>query len=118
MPVSSAEISELRAAHQARLQLGDVDNTLQALHTTAEVIGFMIHEMRGAGADQAEMLHDVELVLRAANVHGEDIRQARDVLARLGYGADLAKTMTGLARRVRPKRQRLRPRGLTAKPRR
>jgi hypothetical protein len=99
--VSAAEVAELKAEGEA-LSLDDVDNTLQ---TTAEIIGYLIHQLRSIGADQAEVLHDVELVVRAAGMWREDVRQSRDILLRLGYGRDLAMLLTKLARRAKPRPQ-------------
>jgi hypothetical protein len=73
--------------------------------TPAEVIGFLIFRLRSIGADAAELAHDVELLVRAAQMDRETIREARDTLALLGYGPDLSKLLTHLARRARPKRR-------------
>lgn len=101
MPVTAAEVAELRAAGEA-LSLDDVDHTLR---TTAEIIGYMIYSERSIGADQTETLNMVELVVRASDMWREDIREARDVLVRLGYGRDLAMLLTKLARKAKPKPQ-------------
>jgi hypothetical protein len=99
MPASVAEIAELRREGQA-LSLDDVDRTLQSL---AEIIGFFIHQLRSIGADQAEVPHHVELLVVATSVDRTDIREARDVLLRLGYGRDIGLLLTKLARRAKPK---------------
>jgi hypothetical protein len=99
MPVTAAEVVELREAGQA-LSLDDVDN---ALKTTAEIIGYLIHSARSIGADQAETLDMVELLVRSTDMWREEIREARDVLARLGYGPDLALLLTSLARKAKPR---------------
>ena len=100
MPVSAAEVAELRAAGLALPPGGDVDTTLT---TFAEIIGYTIHGLREMGADRDEILHSVELVLRAAEVERESLREARDTLHRLGYGDDLAKVLTQVARKAKPK---------------
>jgi hypothetical protein len=99
MPVTAAEVAELREAGQA-LSLDDVDNTLK---TTAEIIGYLIHSARSIGADQAETLDMVELLVRSSDMWREEIREARDVLTRLGYGPDLALLLTELACKAKPK---------------
>src|SRR5882757_5500405 len=98
MPVTAAEVAELRAAGEA-LSLDDVDHTLR---TTAEIIGYMVYSERSIGADQTETLNMVELVVRATDMWRDDIVDARDVLVRLGYGRDLAKLLTKLARKAKP----------------
>lgn len=98
MPVTQAEVDELRREGEAR-GLDDVDNTLQ---TYAEIIAFQIHQWRHFGADQAETLRDVELLIRASELDRESIREARDILLRLGYGRDLGLLMTKLARKAKP----------------
>jgi hypothetical protein len=98
---SAAEVAELRQAGQAQ-SLDHADHTLR---TDAEVIGFLTHTARAMGADQAEQLDWVELVVRATGMWRENIREARDVLVRLGYGRDLAMLLTKLARKAKPKPQ-------------
>jgi hypothetical protein len=93
---SAAEVAELRQAGQAQ-SLDHADHTLR---TDAEVIGFLTHTARAMGADQAEQLDWVELVVRATGMWRENIREARDVLVRLGYGRDLAMLLTKLARKA------------------
>jgi hypothetical protein len=97
-PVSLAEIAELRAAFKERPP-GAVDNTLQTL---AEHIGYFIHGMRQLGADQTELAHDIELLLRASNTDRESIREARDLLAQLGYPREITSMMTRVARKAKP----------------
>ena len=99
MPVTAAEVAELREAGQA-LSLDDVDNTLR---TPTEIIGYLIHSGRSIGADQAETLDMVELLVRSTDMWREEIREAHDVLARLGYGPDLSLLLTKLARNAKPK---------------
>jgi hypothetical protein len=99
MPVTAAEVVELREAGQA-LSLDDVDNTLK---TNAEIVGYLVHGARSIGADQAETLDMVELLVRSTDMWREEIREARDVLARLGYGPDLAVLLTSLARKAKPR---------------
>ncbi|SHH96798.1 hypothetical protein [Bradyrhizobium erythrophlei] len=99
MPVTAAEVAELRQAGQA-LSLDDVDNTLR---TTAEIIGYLIYASRSMGADQTEQLRLVELLVRSTDMWREEIREARDVLVRLGYGRDLALLLTSLARKAKLK---------------
>jgi hypothetical protein len=97
-PVSAAEVSELKAAFAAKTP-GEVDTTLQTL---AEHIGFVIQGLRQLGADEDELLHDVELLMRASGQNREDLREARETLQRLGYGDALAKLLTRLARKAKP----------------
>jgi hypothetical protein len=80
--------------------LDDVDNTLQ---TVAEIVGYLIHQLRSIGADQAEVLQDVELVVRAAEIDRQELRAARDVLRSLNYSPGLIKLLTALARKSKPK---------------
>ena len=96
MPVSQHEVDELRRRGQAQ-SLDDADTTLQSV---AENLGFLIHQLRHLGADQAEVLHDIELLVRAVELDRESIREARDILLRLGYGRDLGLLMTRLARKA------------------
>src|SRR4051812_34371745 len=98
MPVTVAEVEELRAAGR-EVSLDDLENVLT---TTAEIIGFLIHNLRSIGADQAEVLHHVEVLVVATEMDRSDIREASDVLVRLGYGRDLGKLLTALARRAKP----------------
>jgi hypothetical protein len=102
MSVSAAEIAEWKAAYQAQPP-GEVDNTLE---TFAEVIGFLIHRLRAIGADQDELAHDIELLVRVAELDAASIRECRDVLVRLAYPRDLTTLMTRLARKARPRSRR------------
>jgi hypothetical protein len=52
------------------------------------------------GYEQPEL---VELLLRATDTPREDIHDARDLLARLGFGDDLTGLLTRLARKAKPK---------------
>jgi hypothetical protein len=99
MPVSAAEVAELREAGRS-LSLDEVDNTLR---TSAEIIGYLIHSLRSIGGDQTEVLHDVELLVRASDMWREDVRKARDTLGALGYGTDVTKLLTALARKAKPR---------------
>jgi hypothetical protein len=99
MPVTAAEVAELRQAGQA-LSLDDVDNTLK---TQAEVVGYLIHSARSMGANQAEQLHVVELLIRAVEMDRENVREVRNTLSALGYGHDLAVLLTSLSRKAKPK---------------
>jgi len=98
MPVTVAEVVELRTAGHA-LSLDDVDSTLR---TSAEIIGYLIHSARSMGVDSSATLDMVELLVRASDMWREEIREARDILVRLGYGPDLAKLLTKHARRAQP----------------
>jgi hypothetical protein len=73
------------------------------LKTSAEVVGFTIHSARSMGADANETLDMVELLVRASDMWREEIREARDILVRLGYGRDLAVLLTKLARKAKPR---------------
>jgi hypothetical protein len=97
--VSAAEVAALKAEGE-RMSLDDADTTLQS---TAEIIAFLIHQWRYLGEDQSQVLHDVELLVRAVELDRESIREARDTLGALAYGADVTKLLTALARRARPK---------------
>src|SRR4051812_47498359 len=99
MPASLAEIAELRREGEA-LSLDDIDRTLQSL---AEIIGFFIHQLRSIGADQAEVLHHVELLVVATSVDRTAIRTARDTLGSLGYGAGITRLLTRLAKKAKAK---------------
>jgi hypothetical protein len=102
MSVTAADVAELREAGRA-LSLDDVDCTLR---TTAEVLGFMVAEARALGMNAFETLECVELVVRAVELNRDDLREARDVLVRLGYGRDLGMLLTRLARKAKPRPQR------------
>jgi hypothetical protein len=110
-PSVADDVDELRAAYAAQPP-GTVDSTLQIL---AEHLGFLIHRLRSIGADEVELLHHIEVLLVASNQNRQDIRAARDTLQRLGYGDDLAKLLTRLARKAKgapptfADRMRLRP---------
>ena len=99
MPVSQHEVDELRREGQAQ-SLDDADNTLQ---TVAENLGFLIHQLRHLGADQAEVLHDIELLARAAEFNKSELREARDVLRALNYPPAISQLLTALARRAPPR---------------
>jgi hypothetical protein len=98
MPVSAAEVAELRR-EGAELNLDDVVNVL---HTTAEHLGYLIAGLRSLGADQSELLHDIELLIRAARLDRVDLRQARDVLRSLNYDPAVIRLLTALARKAPP----------------
>jgi hypothetical protein len=114
MPVTQSEVDELRREGEAR-GLDDVDTTLQSF---AELLGFQLHQWRHFGADQAETLHDIELLIRAVALDRESIRAARNTLVALGYGRDLGLLMTRLARKAKPRpptwRERMAARAATA----
>jgi hypothetical protein len=73
------------------------------LKTVAEAIGFTIYSARAKGDDRTEQLELVELLLKATDTPREDIREARDLLGRLGFGDDLTGLLTRLARKAKPK---------------
>jgi hypothetical protein len=101
MSVSAAEVAALKAEADAYVAKQEhVDGTLQ---TVAEAIGYAIYGLRSIGADREELLHDVELIVRASGMWRDEIRTARDTLAKLGYGRDLEQLLTQLARRARPR---------------
>jgi hypothetical protein len=97
-PVSAAEVSELRAAHAAQ-PISEVDTTLQTL---AEHLGYVIEGLRQLGASQDEVIHDVELLLRASGQNCEAIREARDMLMRLGYPREITAMLGQVARKAKP----------------
>jgi hypothetical protein len=98
VPVSQHDVDELRREGQA-LSLDDVDHTLR---TNAEVIAYLIYGSRSIGADQAEQLRLVELLVRAVEMTRENIREARDVLQALSYPPELTQLLTALARKAKP----------------
>ena len=97
-PVSAAEVAELKAAHAAQ-PTSDVDNTLQSLD---EQLGYSIEGLRKLGADEGELVHDIELLLRASGQSREDIRAARDILMKLGYPRAITVMMGQVARKAKP----------------
>lgn len=97
MTPSADEIDELRKQGQA-LNLDNIGGTV--LETLAEQLGFFIYEWRHLGADQDELLHDLELLIRASDLDATEIREARDTLKTLAYGADITRLLTALARRA------------------
>jgi hypothetical protein len=97
-PSVADDVVELRAAYAAQPP-GTPDTTLTSL---AEHVGFLIHKLRSIGADEAELLHHIEVLLVASSQDRTAIRTARDTLQRLGYGDDLAKLLTRLARKAKP----------------
>lgn len=96
--VAAAEVAELKAEGE-RMSLDDADTTLQS---TAEIIAFLVHQLRHLGEDQSHVLHDVELLVRAVELDRDAIRTARNTLGSLGYGADVTKLLTALARKAPP----------------
>lgn len=98
MPVTAAEVAELRAEGQARGLSGPL-----VLETTAELIGFMVAEARTMGLDETEMLNRIELVARAAEIDRQELRTARDTLRALSYSPSLSRLLTRLAKRAKPK---------------
>jgi hypothetical protein len=103
MPVVTvAEVDALRREGEATLPRRDA--TENRLHSLSEVLALMIHEWRHHGADQKQLLHDIELIVRSTDQDREAIRQARDTLAGLRYDAAILRLLTQLARRARPKR--------------
>lgn len=100
MPVSQREVKELRREGLAQ-SLGN--GRPPALETMAEIIGFMVQQMRASEYTEPEMYHDIELVLRAAEVDREDLRAALGTLKALNYPPGLIKLLTSLARKAMPK---------------
>jgi hypothetical protein len=99
VPVSQREVDELRREGQAQ-SLDAADCTLQSV---AEILGFQIHELRHLGADQSQVLHDVELLVRAVEFNRSELREARDVLRALNYPPAISQLLTRLARRAPPR---------------
>jgi hypothetical protein len=97
--VCAAEVAALKAEGQAQ-SLDGADATLE---TVAEQLAFLIYESRHFGADQAEVLHDVELLCRAVPFDRSELREARDVLRALNYPPAISKLLTRLARRAPPR---------------
>jgi hypothetical protein len=99
MSVSAAEVANLKAEGE-RMSADDADFTLQSV---AEIIAFQVHGLRHLGADQAEVLHDIELLARAVEFNKSELREARDVLRTLHYPPAISQLLTALARRAPPK---------------
>lgn len=93
---SVAEVSELRRAGEL-LDLDHVDATLK---TTAEMLAFLVTELRASGADEAEVLDAVELLAKAAQIDQQDLRSARATLKSLNYPPALISLLTKLARKA------------------
>src|SRR5258706_8705973 len=83
--VSAAEVAALKAEGEAR----GLDGADNALETVAEQLAFLVYECRHFGADQAEVLHEVELLVRAVEFNRSELREARDVLRALNYPREL-----------------------------
>ena len=92
------DVAELRAAYAAQPP-GTIDTTLTTL---AEHIGFLIFKLRSIGADEAELLHHIEVVLTALSTCREDLLEAEAELRQLGYVA-ISSTLRRLARRAPPR---------------
>src|SRR5215211_2526286 len=103
MSVSRAEVDTFRREAQAAQRSDVVERT--PLESLAEDIGYLVYRWRQLGADQAAVLHDIELLVRSTDQDREDIREARDVLAKLGYGRDVTMLLTRLARKAKPKQE-------------
>ena len=99
MPVTAAEVAALRAAGQAQ----SLDGADTVLESVAAQLAFLIYQCRHFGADQAEVLHDVELLVRAVEFNKSELREARDVLRALNYPPAITMLLTALARRARPR---------------
>ena len=105
MTVTQQEVDELR--HEGELlDLDAADNSLQSL---AEVIGYVVYQWRQFGADQDELEHDLELLLRALAINQYELRQARDTLKTLRYSPGVIKLLTRLATKAGPKQVRKPP---------
>jgi hypothetical protein len=72
------------------------------LQTLAEHLGYVIEGLRQLGAEEGDLVHDVELLLRASGQNRQDIRTARDILVKLGYPRAITSMMGRVARRARP----------------
>jgi hypothetical protein len=96
--VSLDEIAELKAALKARPP-GGFDSVLEGL---AEHLGYIVHGLRQLGADDDELAHDIELLLRAAGTDRASIRTARDLLMKLDYPRAITAMMTQVARKAKP----------------
>jgi hypothetical protein len=91
VPVSQHDVDEFRREAQALPIDGE-----HVLHTTAELIGFMVADARAMLLDDTEMLERIELISRAAEIDQQELRATRDILAKLGYGL-----LTRLARQAK-----------------
>src|SRR5258705_10106560 len=98
MVVSTSEVDEWRREREGI----NLDNVEVDLETPAECLGYLIAGLRSLGADRDELLHDVELMIRASELDRSAIRQCRDVLKALNYGQDITALLTRLARRAKP----------------
>jgi len=91
MPVSAAEVAELRRLHDER------QSEVLPLYTFAEIFGYVTAIARAEGYDEADC---VELVARAIELESHHLRQAERVLRALGYRL-VADRLRKLARRKR-----------------
>ena len=94
MPVEAAMIEQLRLMVPA---ISDTDEML-SLVTTAEVIGFVASTARTEGRSEAD---DVELVVRAAGLGPDDVRQVERTLRALGYRSVAERLKQIAGRRIR-----------------
>jgi len=94
MAVSAADVARVKAGMPA--SSGD----LSALWSISAVCAYVAQQAREQGEDEAD---NVEVVVRAADVSGADLRKARRVLARLGY-TRVAARLGELASKSRPNR--------------
>jgi len=91
MAVSAADVARVKAAMPAD------SGELSALRSIPAVCAYVAQKAREEGADEAD---HVEAVVRAAEVSGSDLRNARRVLKRLGY-ADVASRLGEIASKTK-----------------
>ena len=101
MAVTAADVAKFRRAGLALLS--DREPKFGDLLTPAEIIGYAVHVARDQKIDPLEL---IELFVRAAEVHREHIREARDTLGALGYGTQVTGLLTRLMRKAQPKPER------------
>jgi|SRR5690242_11175735 len=95
MVVSAKDVAEMRklAAEHPDAH----DNSLAALHTLPELIGYITLYARQQELDEADF---VELFARAAELEQHELREAEPILRALGYRL-VADRLRKLARRKR-----------------
>lgn len=98
---TAAEITELRRGGELLLKTG-AENPLAVFSSPTEVIAFVIYSLRMGGADEAEVLDAIELLIRATALPREEVREMRTTLQKLKYSADITKLLTALAKKARP----------------
>jgi hypothetical protein len=89
-------VKELRAGWHDRVLM---HGTPIPARNLAELIGLLVAECRARGADE---VFQVEITLRAADFHREELSDAELVLRALGY-VEISALLRRLARRAEPR---------------